>query len=77
VGNGFSGSGEDLGVDKPRQTIFPNEFPSRTAEVQVNACGSRFAGWVWFVGQVMKATGGKANPGAVNEILRKKLEVSE
>jgi aspartyl-tRNA(Asn)/glutamyl-tRNA(Gln) amidotransferase subunit B len=27
----------------------------------------------WFVGQVMKATGGKANPGAVNEILRKKL----
>jgi aspartyl-tRNA(Asn)/glutamyl-tRNA(Gln) amidotransferase subunit B len=27
----------------------------------------------WFVGQVMKATGGKANPGAVNELLRKKL----
>lgn len=27
----------------------------------------------WFVGQVMKATGGKANPGVVNEILRKKL----
>jgi aspartyl-tRNA(Asn)/glutamyl-tRNA(Gln) amidotransferase subunit B len=27
----------------------------------------------WFVGQVMKATGGKANPAAVNEILRKKL----
>ena len=31
----------------------------------------------WFVGQVMKATGGKANPGAVNAILRKKLEVTE
>jgi aspartyl-tRNA(Asn)/glutamyl-tRNA(Gln) amidotransferase subunit B len=29
----------------------------------------------WFVGQVMKATGGKANPGAVNAILRKKLGV--
>ena len=29
----------------------------------------------WFVGQVMKATGGKANPAAVNEILRRKLEV--
>jgi aspartyl-tRNA(Asn)/glutamyl-tRNA(Gln) amidotransferase subunit B len=28
----------------------------------------------WFVGQVMKATQGKANPQAVNEILRKKLE---
>ena len=27
----------------------------------------------WFVGQVMKATGGKANPKMVNEILRKKL----
>jgi aspartyl-tRNA(Asn)/glutamyl-tRNA(Gln) amidotransferase subunit B len=27
----------------------------------------------WFVGQVMQATGGKANPQAVNEILRKKL----
>ena len=31
----------------------------------------------WFVGQVMKATGGKANPAAVNEILRRKLEVAE
>ena len=29
----------------------------------------------WFVGQVMQATGGKANPQAVNEILRKKLDV--
>ena len=27
----------------------------------------------WFVGQVMKQTGGKANPQAVNEILKKKL----
>jgi len=29
----------------------------------------------WFVGQVMKATGGKANPKAVNEILKSKLGV--
>ena len=28
----------------------------------------------WFVGQVMKATGGKANPAAVNTILDKKLK---
>jgi aspartyl-tRNA(Asn)/glutamyl-tRNA(Gln) amidotransferase subunit B len=28
----------------------------------------------WFVGQVMKATQGKANPKLVNELLRKKLE---
>jgi aspartyl-tRNA(Asn)/glutamyl-tRNA(Gln) amidotransferase subunit B len=27
----------------------------------------------WFVGQVMKATGGKANPQAVNDLLKKKL----
>ncbi len=29
----------------------------------------------WFVGQVMKATQGKANPKAVNELLRKKLGI--
>ncbi|MCC2110030.1 MAG: Asp-tRNA(Asn)/Glu-tRNA(Gln) amidotransferase GatCAB subunit B, partial [Hyphomicrobiales bacterium] len=27
----------------------------------------------WFVGQVMKSTGGKANPQAVNELLKSKL----
>ena len=29
----------------------------------------------WFVGQVMKQSGGKANPAAVNEILKSKLGV--
>lgn len=29
----------------------------------------------WFVGQVMKATGGKANPGLVNEMLKRKFGV--
>jgi len=29
----------------------------------------------WFVGQVMKASGGKANPQAVNELLQKKLGI--
>jgi len=29
----------------------------------------------WFVGQVMKASGGKANPNAVNELLKRKLGV--
>jgi aspartyl-tRNA(Asn)/glutamyl-tRNA(Gln) amidotransferase subunit B len=28
----------------------------------------------WFVGQVMKATGGKANPKAVNELVARKLQ---
>ncbi|MFQ5437372.1 MAG: hypothetical protein ACE5DK_00920, partial [Paracoccaceae bacterium] len=27
----------------------------------------------WLVGQVLKATGGKANPKAVNQIIAKKL----
>ena len=29
----------------------------------------------WFVGQVMKATGGKANPQAVNEVLKRKMGI--
>ncbi|KAB2911255.1 MAG: Asp-tRNA(Asn)/Glu-tRNA(Gln) amidotransferase subunit GatB [Hyphomicrobiaceae bacterium] len=29
----------------------------------------------WFVGQVMKSTGGKANPAAVNDLLKKKLGI--
>jgi aspartyl-tRNA(Asn)/glutamyl-tRNA(Gln) amidotransferase subunit B len=30
----------------------------------------------WFVGQVMKATGGKANPQAVNDLLKPKLRAA-
>ena len=29
----------------------------------------------WFVGQVMKETGGKANPQSVNEVLKRKLGI--
>ena len=38
---------------------------------QYRAGNQKVAGW--FVGQVMKATQGKANPQAVNELLRRKL----
>jgi aspartyl-tRNA(Asn)/glutamyl-tRNA(Gln) amidotransferase subunit B len=31
----------------------------------------------WFVGQAMKATGGKANPQALNAILRRRLELPD
>ena len=43
--------------------------PDKAAEVKTKpkAVG-------WFVGQVMQASGGKANPKAVNEILKRKLE---
>ena len=42
--------------------------PAQVAKAKENP---KLAGW--FVGQVMKATGGKANPKAVNEIVARKL----
>ena len=42
--------------------------PDQVAKAQANP---KLSGW--FVGQVMKATGGKANPKAVNELVAKKL----
>ncbi len=41
------------------------------AQVEKAKANPKLAGW--FVGQVMKATGGKANPKAVNEIIARKL----
>lgn len=43
--------------------------PDQVAKAQENP---KLAGW--FVGQVMKATGGKANPKAVNQIIAAKLK---
>lgn len=40
-------------------------------QVEKAKANPKLAGW--FVGQVMKATGGKANPKAVNELISKKL----
>jgi aspartyl-tRNA(Asn)/glutamyl-tRNA(Gln) amidotransferase subunit B len=48
--------------------IFAN--PDKVAQVKTKP-----AALGWFVGQVMKATAGKANPQAVNELLRKKLGI--
>ena len=41
------------------------------AQVEKAKINPKLAGW--FVGQVMKATGGKANPKAVNQLVQKKL----
>ena len=41
------------------------------AQVEKAKANPKLAGW--FVGQVIKATGGKANPAAVNEIVARKL----
>ena len=42
------------------------------AQVEKAKQNPKLAGW--FVGQVMKATGGKANPAVVNQIVATKLE---
>jgi aspartyl-tRNA(Asn)/glutamyl-tRNA(Gln) amidotransferase subunit B len=44
--------------------------PDKVAQAQVKPA---LAGW--FVGQVMKSTGGKANPQAVNELVRRKIGI--
>jgi aspartyl-tRNA(Asn)/glutamyl-tRNA(Gln) amidotransferase subunit B len=46
--------------------------PARAEEVRVKPKAA-----AWFVGQVMKATGGKANPQKVNAILRRRLGLHE
>jgi aspartyl-tRNA(Asn)/glutamyl-tRNA(Gln) amidotransferase subunit B len=45
--------------------------PDKAAQVKANP---KLLGW--FVGQVMKASGGKANPQAVNELLKAKLAIA-
>src|SRR4029077_456622 len=44
--------------------------PDKVAQVKAN---EKLLGW--FVGQVMKVSGGKANPQAVNDLLKRKLGV--
>ncbi|MGH9807667.1 MAG: Asp-tRNA(Asn)/Glu-tRNA(Gln) amidotransferase subunit GatB, partial [Terriglobia bacterium] len=60
----------DLGaIEKVVDEIVANN-PDKVADTKTNpkAIG-------WFVGQVMKASGGKANPQAVNAILKAKLGI--
>jgi aspartyl-tRNA(Asn)/glutamyl-tRNA(Gln) amidotransferase subunit B len=58
----------DLGAIEEVVDEIVSKNPDKVADAKSNpkAIG-------WFVGQVMKASGGKANPQAVNELLRKKL----
>jgi aspartyl-tRNA(Asn)/glutamyl-tRNA(Gln) amidotransferase subunit B len=58
----------DMGaIESAVDEIIANN-PDQVAKAKANP---KLAGW--FVGQVMKATGGKANPKAVNELVAKKL----
>ena len=50
------------------EIIAANPEKAEQAKLKPNLLG-------WFVGQVMKSSGGKANPAAVNEILKSKLGI--
>ncbi|AQS84513.1 MAG: Asp-tRNA(Asn)/Glu-tRNA(Gln) amidotransferase subunit GatB [Acetobacter aceti] len=51
-----------------------DEIISKNADKVAQYKGGKDKLFGFFVGQVMKATGGKANPAIVNDILRKKLD---
>jgi aspartyl-tRNA(Asn)/glutamyl-tRNA(Gln) amidotransferase subunit B len=53
------------------ETAVDEIIAANPAQVEKAKQNPKLAGW--FVGQVMKATGGKANPKAVNEIVSAKL----
>jgi aspartyl-tRNA(Asn)/glutamyl-tRNA(Gln) amidotransferase subunit B len=58
----------DIGEIEKAVDAIVSKNPDKVADAKSNpkAVG-------WFVGQVMKATGGKANPQAVNDVLKRKL----
>ncbi|MFV0302868.1 MAG: Asp-tRNA(Asn)/Glu-tRNA(Gln) amidotransferase subunit GatB, partial [Paracoccus sp. (in: a-proteobacteria)] len=58
----------DLGAIEAAVDRIIAENPAQVEKARANP---KLAGW--FVGQVLKATGGKANPAAVNELVAKKL----
>ncbi|MCB1333402.1 MAG: Asp-tRNA(Asn)/Glu-tRNA(Gln) amidotransferase subunit GatB [Roseivivax sp.] len=53
------------------ETAVDEVIAANPAQVEKAKANPKLAGW--FVGQVMKATGGKANPAAVNQIVTEKL----
>ena len=60
----------DMGTIEAEVDRIIAENPAQVEKARVNP---KLAGW--FVGQVMKATGGKANPKAVNELVAAKLGI--
>jgi len=53
------------------ETAVDEVIAANPAQVEKAKANPKLAGW--FVGQVMKATGGKANPAAVNAVVKSKL----
>ena len=60
----------DLGAIEQVVDVIIAANPDKVAQAKVNP---KLVGW--FVGQAMKASGGKANPQAVNDILKSKLGI--
>ena len=58
----------DLGAIEAAVDAIIAANPDQVEKAKANP---KLAGW--FVGQVLKATGGKANPAAVNELVAQKL----
>ena len=56
------------------EAIVDEVIASNPDQVEKAQKNPKLAGW--FVGQVMKASGGKANPGAVDQIVKSKLGIS-
>jgi aspartyl-tRNA(Asn)/glutamyl-tRNA(Gln) amidotransferase subunit B len=56
-------------IEKSVETVIKDN-PDQVAKAKLNP---KLAGW--FVGQVIKVTGGKANPKSVNENVLKKLNL--
>ena len=57
------------------EAVVDEVIAANPGQVEKAAGNPKLAGW--FVGQVMKATGGKANPQAVQKIVRDKLGIEE
>jgi aspartyl-tRNA(Asn)/glutamyl-tRNA(Gln) amidotransferase subunit B len=78
-----SGEGPKAIVEREGLTQVSDQGAIRAAVAEVMAASpdqvatyrkGRTATLGWFVGQVMKKTGGRANPGVVNELLKKALD---
>ena len=80
----YAVAGTDLGSGSGRRSFRPRSSCALTATTivdrliaanpgQAEAVKAKPQAIGWFVGQVMRETGGKANPAAVNDILKAKL----
>jgi aspartyl-tRNA(Asn)/glutamyl-tRNA(Gln) amidotransferase subunit B len=60
----------DLGVIEKAVDDIVAQYPDQVEQARANPKAI-----AWFVGQVMKSTGGKANPRSVNDLLKQKLGI--